>query len=211
MARWSRRAIAQQAQRSAVNNRRVLIALIVLLGLLGLLRIPIRQNRLARAHRRCRLGSRWRLARGLRGAHPPAGDRRTRAGSDLRGRQGAHLGVREKRHTELRAHVRGRELRCEPKGHDRFERVLAICFLPDGSDLNAWIVRHGWALASDCARLTNRRRKRRRPQDVASGPAPSLRRANGVNPVIVCGARLPATAVATQREANRSAHSLTVV
>jgi endonuclease YncB( thermonuclease family) len=49
---------------------------------------------------------------------------------------------------ELRAYVRGRELKCEPTGFDQFERVLAICFLPDGSDLNAWMVRQGWALAS---------------------------------------------------------------
>jgi endonuclease YncB( thermonuclease family) len=49
---------------------------------------------------------------------------------------------------ELRAYVRGRELKCQPKGYDQHERVLAICFLPDGSDLSAWIVRQGWALAS---------------------------------------------------------------
>jgi endonuclease YncB( thermonuclease family) len=49
---------------------------------------------------------------------------------------------------ELRAHVQGREVRCEPQGYDRFERRLATCFLPDGSNLNAWMVEQGWALAS---------------------------------------------------------------
>jgi endonuclease YncB( thermonuclease family) len=49
---------------------------------------------------------------------------------------------------ELRSHVRGQELRCEPLARDRYERTLAVCTLPDGSDVNAWIVRQGWALAS---------------------------------------------------------------
>jgi endonuclease YncB( thermonuclease family) len=47
---------------------------------------------------------------------------------------------------EVRSHVAGRPLRCESKGRDRFQRVLAVCFLDDGSDLNAWIVRQGWAV-----------------------------------------------------------------
>jgi endonuclease YncB( thermonuclease family) len=52
---------------------------------------------------------------------------------------------------ELRAHIRGRELTCKPVGADRYRRVLAVCALPDGSDLNAWMVRQGWAVASDHA------------------------------------------------------------
>src|SRR5262245_63649910 len=48
---------------------------------------------------------------------------------------------------ELRRRVGGQELKCEAHGLDRFKRVLAICFLPDGSDLNAWMVLQGWALA----------------------------------------------------------------
>ena len=47
---------------------------------------------------------------------------------------------------ELRAHVGDRELRCEQTGIDRYRRVLAVCFLPDGSDVNAWMVRQGWAV-----------------------------------------------------------------
>jgi endonuclease YncB( thermonuclease family) len=49
---------------------------------------------------------------------------------------------------ELMAHIRGRELTCDRRGFDRFKRVLAVCFLPDGSDVNAWMVQQGWALAS---------------------------------------------------------------
>ena len=54
---------------------------------------------------------------------------------------------------EVRNHVAGRRLRCEPKGRDRFGRVLAVCFLDDGSDLNAWIVRQGWAMTFGYARV----------------------------------------------------------
>jgi endonuclease YncB( thermonuclease family) len=49
---------------------------------------------------------------------------------------------------ELRAHVRGRRLTCSPTGADRYRRVLATCTLADGSDLNAWLVRQGWAFDS---------------------------------------------------------------
>ena len=49
---------------------------------------------------------------------------------------------------ELRAHISGRELNCQPSGLDRYKRVLAVCSLSDGSDVNAWMVRQGWALAS---------------------------------------------------------------
>jgi endonuclease YncB( thermonuclease family) len=48
---------------------------------------------------------------------------------------------------ELRAHVAGRELTCQPHGMDRYHRLLAACFLDDGSEINAWLVRQGWAVA----------------------------------------------------------------
>lgn len=48
---------------------------------------------------------------------------------------------------ELRNYIRGREVTCEEKALDRYKRVLAICKLPDGSDINAWMVRQGWAIA----------------------------------------------------------------
>jgi endonuclease YncB( thermonuclease family) len=52
---------------------------------------------------------------------------------------------------ELRRHVAGRELHCVPSSSDRFNRAIAVCSLPDGSDLNGWIVGQGWALAYDRA------------------------------------------------------------
>lgn len=47
---------------------------------------------------------------------------------------------------ELRSHVRGRDLTCQPKSKDQYGRVLATCALPDGSDINAWMVQQGWAV-----------------------------------------------------------------
>jgi endonuclease YncB( thermonuclease family) len=52
---------------------------------------------------------------------------------------------------ELRAHLGRRALKCEGNGFDRFGRALAVCFLPDGANVNAWLVRQGWAVASGYA------------------------------------------------------------
>jgi hypothetical protein len=32
-------------------------------------------------------------------------------------------------------------------------RVLAVCKLPDGSEVNAWLVRQGWALATGFVKM----------------------------------------------------------
>jgi endonuclease YncB( thermonuclease family) len=48
---------------------------------------------------------------------------------------------------ELIDHLAGQPLKCESSGLDRYRRVLAVCAMPDGSDLNGWLVQHGWALA----------------------------------------------------------------
>jgi endonuclease YncB( thermonuclease family) len=47
----------------------------------------------------------------------------------------------------LLARIAGRSLTCATAGFDRYRRVLATCALPDGSDVNAWMVQQGWALA----------------------------------------------------------------
>jgi endonuclease YncB( thermonuclease family) len=49
--------------------------------------------------------------------------------------------------SELRAHIQGQELICQPRAVDKYKRVLAVCALPDGSDVNAWMLQQGWALA----------------------------------------------------------------
>jgi endonuclease YncB( thermonuclease family) len=47
---------------------------------------------------------------------------------------------------QLSQHVDSRAIHCTPTGVDVYRRVLAVCRLDD-EDLNAWMVRQGWALA----------------------------------------------------------------
>lgn len=37
-------------------------------------------------------------------------------------------------------------VRCDPRGRDRYDRIIAICFKGD-IDLNEWLVSRGWAVA----------------------------------------------------------------
>lgn len=39
-----------------------------------------------------------------------------------------------------------RHIRCEPKDKDRYDRVVAVCYLGE-EDLNAWLVGQGWGMA----------------------------------------------------------------
>ncbi len=57
---------------------------------------------------------------------------------------------------QLRSHVRGRDLNCQPKSKDQYGRVLATCTLPDGSDINAWMVQQGLAVTSGYADVYGR-------------------------------------------------------
>jgi endonuclease YncB( thermonuclease family) len=52
---------------------------------------------------------------------------------------------------QLRERIRAQTLTCRPRAHDRYGRVIAGCSLPDGTDVNAWMVRQGWALAAGFA------------------------------------------------------------
>lgn len=54
---------------------------------------------------------------------------------------------------ELKAHIRGRELTCNGRARDRYKRVLAVCALPDGTAINAWMVQQGWAVAYGFAKV----------------------------------------------------------
>lgn len=42
--------------------------------------------------------------------------------------------------------VAGRDLRCDPRDRDRYDRVVAVCWMND-VDVNRWLVDQGWALA----------------------------------------------------------------
>lgn len=54
---------------------------------------------------------------------------------------------------QLRSRVRGHDLSCQPKSIDKYGRSLATCTLPDGTDINAWMVRQGWAVTSGVANV----------------------------------------------------------
>ena len=47
----------------------------------------------------------------------------------------------------LRARIGTEAVRCTIEGRDRYNRALSTCHTADGVDLNAWLVRHGHALA----------------------------------------------------------------
>jgi endonuclease YncB( thermonuclease family) len=46
----------------------------------------------------------------------------------------------------LRQFIGGREVRCEPRGRDRFDRVLGLCRVGT-EDIGAWLVSEGLAVA----------------------------------------------------------------
>ena len=48
---------------------------------------------------------------------------------------------------ELGAQVRGIALTCKTSDFDQYDRVLAVCSMPDGTNVNVWLVRQGWAVA----------------------------------------------------------------
>jgi endonuclease YncB( thermonuclease family) len=54
---------------------------------------------------------------------------------------------------QLRERTRGQNVTCRPRALDRYGRLVATCSLADGSDLNAWLVRSGWAVASGFSKI----------------------------------------------------------
>jgi len=55
-----------------------------------------------------------------------------------------HCGLQSR--DKLKAKIGMATVTCAPKGHDRYRRTLAVCSA-HGTDLNAWLVRQGWALS----------------------------------------------------------------
>lgn len=51
---------------------------------------------------------------------------------------------------EMRRIIGDAIVRCELNGERSYERVVGVCYLPDGTDIGAEIIRRGLAL--DCAR-----------------------------------------------------------
>lgn len=54
---------------------------------------------------------------------------------------------------QLRSRVSGRDMTCRPTSIDKYGRSLATCTLPDGTNINAWMVRQGWAVTSGVANI----------------------------------------------------------
>ena len=49
--------------------------------------------------------------------------------------------------------LRGRELSCRARAYDQYHRALGVCSLPDGTDVNAWMVQQGLAVTSGFAKI----------------------------------------------------------
>lgn len=47
----------------------------------------------------------------------------------------------------LKAQIGAEPVRCEIEGRGRYGRAIGTCFMPDGTDLNGWLVREGYGLA----------------------------------------------------------------
>lgn len=54
----------------------------------------------------------------------------------------------------LRRRIGAGRVACTLGGRDNYGRSLGICYASDGTDLNSWLVEHGWALA--CRRFSAR-------------------------------------------------------
>ena len=53
---------------------------------------------------------------------------------------------------------------CNPDGTRSYNRIVASCFLPDGTDISREIIRRGWAL--DCAHYSHGRYRADEPAGV---------------------------------------------
>jgi endonuclease YncB( thermonuclease family) len=54
---------------------------------------------------------------------------------------------------ELGALIKGVTLTCKTSSFDQYDRVLAVCSTPDGTNVNVWLVRQGWAVSFGRSRL----------------------------------------------------------
>jgi micrococcal nuclease len=53
---------------------------------------------------------------------------------------------------------------CQPDGTRSYARIVAICYLPDGTDIARESIRRGWSL--DCARFSGGRYRADEPRGV---------------------------------------------
>jgi micrococcal nuclease len=64
----------------------------------------------------------------------------------------------------MRRIIGGQIVRCDLNGERSYERLVGVCFLPDGTDIGAEIIRHGLAL--DCAHYSHGRYRALEPDGV---------------------------------------------
>jgi micrococcal nuclease len=65
---------------------------------------------------------------------------------------------------EMRRIIGAQIVHCELNGERSHERMVGICFLPDGTDIGAEIIRRGLAL--DCARFSGSKYRKLEPDGV---------------------------------------------
>ncbi len=65
---------------------------------------------------------------------------------------------------EMRAIIRDATIHCELNGERSYERLVGVCYLPDGTDIGAELIRRGLAL--DCARWSFGRYRSLEPEGV---------------------------------------------
>jgi endonuclease YncB( thermonuclease family) len=65
---------------------------------------------------------------------------------------------------EMRQIVGDKVVRCELNGERSYERIVGVCFLPDGTDIGAEIIRRGLAL--DCSHFRGSRYRTLEPAGV---------------------------------------------
>jgi micrococcal nuclease len=65
---------------------------------------------------------------------------------------------------EMRRIVGAAIVRCEVNAERSYERMIGVCFLPDGTDIGAEIIKRGLAL--DCARWSSGRYRTLEPEGV---------------------------------------------
>lgn len=53
----------------------------------------------------------------------------------------------------LKGLLRDRQLSCRPQAYDQYHRALSVCSLPDGTNVNAWMVQQGLAVTSGFAKV----------------------------------------------------------
>ena len=61
--------------------------------------------------------------------------------------RGSEYGCGQAARSALIGRIGSSEVSCRGGGRDRYKRMIAVCLASDGTDLNGWLVRNGWALA----------------------------------------------------------------